>query len=332
MTDPIWPEESKGFCDLHENMILWYGVPKIGKSTFGSEFPKALFLLTEDGAKHLHVKAWRIRNWMEFCAKVDTIEKNLGSCPFQNIIIDTVDNLSDMCVEFVCRKQGIEDLTDAGYGKGFAFFSREFKKQVNRLIKLGLGVCFISHAEQKSVKADSITNPYAATKADSEGMVEITVPTMDKRVRKYILGLVDMILYMTVAGQGQEIKRVIYTQPTFMFEAGDRTGRLPNMLPLDYQAFVSAYYGDSRQALVDRINKAEQHLVANAVDNFDEGSGTRMLGSRKKTLGTDDLNDPSIPVSKLQELLQKYTLKWKAHKKGTNKKETEDAIPADKEV
>lgn len=325
---PIWPEESKGFCDLHENLMLWYGPPKIGKTTFGSQFPAALFLLTEDGAKHLHVKAWRVRNWQEFCGKVDLIEKNIKDCPFQNVIIDTVDNLSDMCTEFTCGKLGVADLTDAEWGKGFAAFTREFKKQVNRLVRLGLGVGFISHAEEKTVKADSITNPYAPGKANEKGEVSITVPTMEKRVRKFVLGLVDMILYMTVRGKGTKIERVIYTKPTLSFEAGDRTGRLPEVLPLDFNALINAYYGNGngsgRDAIIERINKAEQYLVAESVDGFEDPSGERMMNSRRSTIGTDDLHDDSVPMEKLQELLQKYTMKYKNHKKA--KKEKDNAV------
>ena len=31
------------------------------------------------------------------------------------------------------------------------------------------------------------------------------------------------------------------TKPTTLFEAGDRTGRLPETIPLDYEAFVHAF-------------------------------------------------------------------------------------------
>lgn len=339
MSESIWPEESKGFCDLHENLMLWYGPPKIGKTTFASQFPKALFLLTEDGAKHVKVKGWRIRNWAEFITKVNTLEANIATCPFQNIIIDTVDNLSDMCMEFVCANLGIKDLTDADWGKGFAAFTREFKKQVNRLVRLGLGVGFISHAEERSVKADSITNPYAPAKADDKGNLDITVPTMEKRVRKYILGLVDMILYMAVRGQGQKIERVIYTKPTLTFEAGDRTGRLPECLPLNFNAFVKAYYGNgngsARESLIERIDIAEQYLAQNSIDNFDDASGERAKKSRAATIGVEDHHDPDVPEEKLAELLQKYRMKAKNAKKNgttTNKETEEDAVPSNKTV
>ena len=39
------------------------------------------------------------------------------------------------------------------------------------------------------------------------------------------------------------IERVVRTKPHPTYEAGDRTGRLPEMLPLDYAAFNSAFSG-----------------------------------------------------------------------------------------
>jgi hypothetical protein len=37
------------------------------------------------------------------------------------------------------------------------------------------------------------------------------------------------------------IDRVLRTKPHPTYEAGDRTGRLPEVLPLNYEAFVAAF-------------------------------------------------------------------------------------------
>ena len=59
-------------------------------------------------------------------------------------------------------------------------------------------------------------------------------------------GMVDMVLFCDLevtAGEGEktEIRRVIRTKPSLYYEAGDRTGRLPETLDLDYQKFLDAY-------------------------------------------------------------------------------------------
>lgn len=252
-----WPTESRGFCDFHENVIVIYGIPKIGKTTFASNMPDSGFILTEKGAKHVKVKGWDINTWGQFLNTISQLEQNIQSCPFKNIVIDTVDNLSDMCTDFICKKYGVSDLLDVPYGKAFASYTREFKKQINRILKLGLSLTCISHAEEKDVNVNSIISPYAHFEADIKtGMVHMTVPTMEKRSRKFLLGIADIIMYMELDA---DLKRVIRTNPSKHFEAGDRSGRLPSTLPLDYEAVVSAYYG-SLDGIKERIGKAEEYM------------------------------------------------------------------------
>lgn len=308
-----WPEESKTDVALHENTILQYGIPKIGKTTLASKFPDALFLLTEEGTKHLSVKAFHIKNWVDFLDKLATIESavRVGQFPFKTIVIDTVDNLSDFCEEFICKKFSINQLGDLSYGKGFTAYKNEFKRNVRRVTQLGLGLMFISHAEAKEISIDAVMSPYAPMMADQQtGKVKMIVPTIEKRAYQFISGLVDMILYLEIDSTNQ---RVINTKPTKHFEAGDRSGRLPAVLPLDYNELVKAYYGDSTE-LIDRLNKAEQYLAEKSIDGFDVPA--RVFNSRKKHLGCEKIEDAEI--HKLESYLQHLRIKAKTKKEKTD--------------
>jgi hypothetical protein len=44
------------------------------------------------------------------------------------------------------------------------------------------------------------------------------------------------------------IERVVRTKPHPTYEAGDRTGRLPELLPLDYEQFVKAFNSPARSS------------------------------------------------------------------------------------
>jgi hypothetical protein len=70
------------------------------------------------------------------------------------------------------------------------------------------------------------------------------VPTLNKSAREIVLGMSDIILYAesTVTEKEGEV-RIIRTKPSENWEAGDRTGRLPAVLPLDFKAFYNAFYG-----------------------------------------------------------------------------------------
>ena len=68
-----------------------------------------------------------------------------------------------------------------------------------------------------------------------------------------MLGLVDMILYCDAvtrkdAAGNLSVERVIRTKPHPTYEAGDRTGRLPEVLPLDFEAFYRAFNSAAPQA------------------------------------------------------------------------------------
>ena len=311
----IWPEPTKGYCNFHENLILWYGIPKIGKTTFGSQFPNALFFTTEEGTKHVVVHEWKIKDWVHFCERVEFLSKHIAECPYQTIIVDTTDNLTLLCEQFIAKKLGVPTINDAEYGKGFAAYKREMIKQINRLTGLGLGVCFVSHAEEKTVRYDTVVNPYAPLMANPKGELTMMVPTLDKRARQFILGLVDMIFYMEV---DKDQKRIIRTKPTKHFEAGDRSGRLPETLTLDYTAVVSAYYStdgkpleEAKAEIIKRLNIAEQYLAQHQIDNFDQP--VRVENSRKKHLLTDKFEDADI--ARLEGYLQHLRIKAKNAKK-----------------
>lgn len=315
----VWPTESKTDVALHENTILQYGVPKIGKTTLASKFPDALFLLTEEGAKHLSIKAFHIKKWSDFLDRLKMIESAVqaNEFPLKTIIIDTVDNLAEFCEEWVCAKNSINIIGDLDYGKGYSLYKKEFITNVRRITQLGLGLQFISHAEEKEVQVNAVTNPYAPLEADlRSGKVKMIIPTLEKRAYKFISGLVDMILYLEIDSNNN---RVINTKPTKHFEAGDRSGRLPAVMPLDYSFLVKAYYGSENgeipEQLLSRLNKAEQYLAEKKIDGFDVT--TRVENSRRKHLKVNTFKEATI--ENLEKYLQHLRIKATNAKNGAKK-------------
>jgi hypothetical protein len=71
-------------------------------------------------------------------------------------------------------------------------------------------------------------------------------PTLPDKARKIVLGMVDMILFcdleVTKDADGKPAhRRVIRTKPNVNYEAGDRTGRLPEVIELDFARFLQAF-------------------------------------------------------------------------------------------
>jgi hypothetical protein len=217
--------------DLADLTVLVYGATKIGKSTWCSGAQDAIFLSTEPGLNSLEVFQVPIRSWDELLAACGELAE--GNHQFKTVIIDTVDNAFRMCAEHVCRKFKVEHESDLGFGKGYALITNEFQRVLNKLAFMPYGLYLISHS--LNIEVETRTGKYTKT-----------VPTLPEKARKIVLGLVDMILYCdieTATGPDNKAlaRRIMRTKPSLYYEAGDRTGRLPEVIDLDYSRFIEAY-------------------------------------------------------------------------------------------
>jgi hypothetical protein len=203
---------------------LLYGPPKIGKSTFASKInpEHTLFIATEPGLGSLEVYEAPVTTWAEFRAVGGELAKDPKH--FEVVVIDTVDELYRMCSDHVCAELGIKHPSDADYGKGWAAVSDEFRLRVGKLAGLGLGVWFVSHAEDREVKK-------------KVGTKTVTQPTLSGQARKFLTGFVDFIFLATWEGDEENDVRVLRTQGAEHHEAGGRVPEaatpLPDPLPLD---------------------------------------------------------------------------------------------------
>lgn len=223
-------EKTRPKTDASSATTLIYGHPKIGKSTFCSKAPSSLFLATEPGLNHLEVFQLSVTSWEEMLEALGAVSR--GGHDFKTIIIDTVDNAYRYCEEFICRKLGIQHPSDAPYGKGSGSVNAEFTRVLVKLASMPYGLMLVSHARDRETQTRT-------------GPVIRTGPTLPDGARKILTGFVDVILYADVesvpdADGKATYRRVIRTKPTTHYEAGDRTGRLPETMPLDYEVFVAA--------------------------------------------------------------------------------------------
>lgn len=217
--------------NLADLTVLVYGQTKIGKSTFCSQSEGALFLATEPGLNALDVYQVPILSWDDLLNACKEIAD--GGHPFKTVIIDTIDNAYKFCTDYIVKKFKVEHESDLAYGKGYAIVNNEFQRVLNKLAFLPYGLFLISHA--KEIEVDSRTGKYTRI-----------VPTLPDKARKIVLGMVDMVLFCdlepTAADSGEQVmRRVIRTKPSLYYEAGDRTGRLPETLDLDFRKFFEGF-------------------------------------------------------------------------------------------
>jgi hypothetical protein len=153
-----------------------------------------------------------------------------------------------MCADYICRKFKIEHESDLGYGKGHSLVNSEFQRVLNKLAFMPYGLYLVSHSQ--SLEIETRTGKYTKI-----------VPTLPDKARKIVLGMVDMILYCdieTTTGPDSKVttRRVMRTKPSIYYEAGDRTGKLPDVIDLDYAKFIEAF-GIPQQTQIKPKEKAQ---------------------------------------------------------------------------
>ncbi len=222
---PLPTVKTKPKTSLEDQIILIYGPPKIGKSTFASKFSSPLFLATEAGLNNLEVYQMPIDTWEAF----DEAYKELkaGKNDFRTVVIDTVDNLYRACQVYVRNKHGIAHESDLDWGKGWSLVKDAFTHAITKLSLLPYGLLMISHSDNVEIKTRT-------------AVINKSIPTLPKAAREIVLGLADIILFCDSQQTDEGEVRIIHADPSENWEAGDRTGKLPPVLPLDYAAFMGA--------------------------------------------------------------------------------------------
>jgi hypothetical protein len=104
------------------------------------------------------------------------------------------------------------------------------------------GFFLVSHSQDKEIETRT-------------GNYTRVIPTLPEKARKIVLGFVDVIAYCDLEtspnGDGKPAtRRVMRTKPAQGYEAGDRTGRLPETIDLDFQKFLDAFQGKTSEPAV----------------------------------------------------------------------------------
>lgn len=219
-------EPSKEGGRFQDHLILLYGMVKIGKTTLATYFPGVYFLVTEPGYKAQLIRKSRIPNWTSFRWFVEWAEDNPRT--IRDILvwcIDTTTNLSKFCMSWVCGRDGITHPSDQDWGKGWEAFSDEFSHWILRLAAIGKGILFICHEKEREV----VSRRMKITKYS---------PDLPNTTYRIINNLADIIMQMGYVERSRHESelgemRCLYTKPVEIRDAGDRTGRLPEVIKFE---------------------------------------------------------------------------------------------------
>jgi len=193
--------------------ICIYGEAKVGKSTFCSSAKDVLVCDAEAGYRYMFsrdidIPIASIENWDDMGQFYLEAKKP----KYKTIVIDPVDELLDKLM----NKARLNPIyiqkgdKNAFTMKGWGFIKGKMKEMLKTFRDLEKNVIFVAHIKNES----------------DEGSIR-KIPKISANLVGDLMAMMDAIGYMSIVNRGEESKRVICFKPSPGFEAGDRTGTLP---------------------------------------------------------------------------------------------------------
>lgn len=143
--------------------VLLYGVEGIGKSTFGSEAPKPIFIQTEDGLDEIECDRFPL------ATKLDDVFISLKTLrtethDYETVVIDSLDWLERLVWDKLCDQYSVASIekVDGGYARGYMLaltMWRELLDHLNALRARGMVIILIAHSKVERFE-DPESSPY----------------------------------------------------------------------------------------------------------------------------------------------------------------------------
>lgn len=258
--------------------VVVYGPEGIGKSTFASKFPGAVFCDTEGSTNHMDVARFdKPEKWMDIHAALDwsiAHPDQVGT-----FVLDTADWAEKLGTRYVCREEeidkkgtvrGWDSIETPGYGKGYVYLKAAFQQMLDKMTTLtekGVNVVITAHAILKKFEQPDEMGSYDRW----------ALKLNEKNVAPLVKEWADMVLFANYktdvikssegkmkARGGQ--KRIMYTQHNACWDAKNRFG-LDDEIPFEYEQIahlISEHPITSAPAPAAQEEKAPEQKAAPA--------------------------------------------------------------------
>lgn len=236
-------EPSKISRDLKGKFLLIYGQPKTGKSTFGSQLPRALFMNFEQGTNALAgIKSQPILRWTDAKKVLTQLRKPQAKEIFDTIVVDTASIAWQLCEKYICQRENADSIRDVPWGQGWNMLKQEFSEFWREITLLGFGILFIAHSKDKPTEM-----------RDEDGnAITAVCPDLPNQCYTIINSIVDIIGYLQVQmNPDGTSERFLYTRSTPTIFAGSRYQYLAPKIKFGYQELVDAI-GDAIDMAVEK--------------------------------------------------------------------------------
>lgn len=282
--------------------IVIYGPEGIGKSTFASQFPQALFSDVEGSTDELDVaRLPKPSSWEMLLQQAKYLKSNPSLC--KTWIIDTADWAEKLCSEHICsesKKKGIEDF---GYGKGYVYLEEEFGRFLNLcsdLLEDEINVVFTAHAQMRKFE-----------QPDEMGAYDRWELKLQKKTAPLLKEWADAVFFANYKtyviknddkkNKAQGGKRVMYTTHHSCWDAKNRYGLLDE-IPFEFAQISHCIPAMTSQPKKEEANTSQDcnnfvpDKVITAVGKCETGNESNGFVPAKDK-ACDNFNEPQSPAS-----------------------------------
>ena len=224
--------------------IVIAGPGKIGKTTFASQAPNAIGILTEDGADAVDASAFPLAQTLDDVYQAISTLLN-EEHNYESVFLDSLDWLEPLLHAHVCAANKWDNIERPGYGKGYIAAAEEWRNLLSGLEALrqrrNMAVILIAHDKIKHFESPLHDgyDQYMLKLHDRAGAL----------VQEWadVIGWANYRIVTTQSDAGygnKETKarttgeRILHVEPHPAHMGGNRFG-LKNM-PLSWDAFAAA--------------------------------------------------------------------------------------------
>lgn len=181
----LLPENKPMEKNITPKVFFIWGQSMHGKTYLARQFPDPIIINTDGNGKKIDTPHVDVYDFETFVNVLREIEE--GKHTFKTIVIDLVDDIKTFLEEYVCKKYGVENLADAGFGKGFGDVKATWKRLMIRLTQLPYYLVFISHVIQ-------VTDEYDKDKT-------IEQPSLEQKYLNMTKGRTDVMIRCQKVGK-----------------------------------------------------------------------------------------------------------------------------------
>ena len=226
--------------DLSGYITFVYGAYKTGKTTLATQMGKSLLLAFERGYNALPgVLAQPVLTWGEMKQIHRELKKPEVKAAYDAVVVDGIEVAADLCKKYICNQNGIEELGDLGYGKGWSKFKDEFNAVFRELTQLGYAVFFIGHHKEGK---------------DDNGKVINIRPQLSASSKEIIAGMADIYAYARQDNKAENSVLVL-RDPTGFIECGCRFKYVPEVIPCNYRSLTDAIFNAIDKEAIEHGNE-----------------------------------------------------------------------------